>query len=365
MLKGKSTELTLEFGSGGKFFIPGRSSSTARYCLRTAVLSGRIWAQKKIAELELRPNKHEDEITELQGTLHRHPQHFSHRTRPLGGLRDPPHHPPRGRPAPTYFAKIEQRQKEKEKVIEGRIAGVIKKFEQRVAWWNKTFQFGPGKPKTRVTQELSKTVFREWTALSGSSPQGVSAEAAETLEKDDVEEVHGGKRPSFAQSRCTANIDANTPLMQESLSETRNNQSETESCLGTGRVPLDQIGARRLTTSDSEWKATSKEANGSDPARRIPQAQEVEPQDSHSGQAQNREGWYSVYLTERKENESSSPSSSTVRISFWKKKTTGFSPRDPVQRGRDGTGESAVADPRLPVDADWPSEARSRRVRGS
>ena len=107
-------------------------------------LARRIWAQKKIAELELRPIKHEDEITEL-GKEH------SIVTRNtslivLDRLEDygPTASFPEVDLRQQYFAKIEQQQKEKEKSREGRIAGVIKN-EQRVAWWNKTFQFGPGK----------------------------------------------------------------------------------------------------------------------------------------------------------------------------------------------------------------------------
>ena len=64
--------------------------------------------------------------------------------------------------------KAANQQKEKEKSREGQIAGVIKKFEQRVAWWNKTFQFGPGKPKTSDSGAFQDGLLRE-RIRSGSS----------------------------------------------------------------------------------------------------------------------------------------------------------------------------------------------------
>ena len=148
MLKGKDTELTLEFGSGGKVLHIGKIVLDRKAHASDSGLARRIWAQKKIAELELRPNKHEDEITEL-GKEH------SIVTRNtslivLDRLEDYVTHriiPPEAELRQQYLAKLEQQQKEKDKSHEKRLAGVIKKFEQRVAWWNKTFKFGSGQPK--------------------------------------------------------------------------------------------------------------------------------------------------------------------------------------------------------------------------
>ena len=94
MLKGKDTELTLEFGSGGKVLHIGKIVLDRKAHASDSGLARRIWAQKKIAELELRPNKHEDEITEL-GKEHS----IVTRNTSLIVLdrleeRDPPHHSP-------------------------------------------------------------------------------------------------------------------------------------------------------------------------------------------------------------------------------------------------------------------------------
>ncbi|MDA0722870.1 MAG: DUF2135 domain-containing protein, partial [Verrucomicrobia bacterium] len=137
-------------------------------------LARRIWAQKKIAELELRPNRYEEEITEL-GKEH------SIVTRNtslivLDRLEDYVTHrivPPEFDLRQQYLAKIEQQQKQADKSREERLAGVIEKFELRVGWWNKTFKFGTGKPK-RMSQNGDQD--RGLFSIIGSA-FGLSAEA--------------------------------------------------------------------------------------------------------------------------------------------------------------------------------------------
>ena len=229
---------------------------------RTAVLPRRIWAQKKIAELELRPIKHEDEITELGKehsivtrntsliVLDRLEDYVTHRIIPPADL------------SQQYFAKIEQQQKEKEKSREGRIAGVIKKFEQRVAWWNKTFQFGPGKPKTSDSgafQRNSDGLLRE-RLISGSST--LQAAPQENAELERAIEESSMRQNRALPSLDDANIDSNA-FVAESLSERRNNQSDDLALAGES---LDQISARRLTTSTVNGK---QQAKSTDPAGAI------------------------------------------------------------------------------------------------
>ena len=140
MLKGKGAEITLKFGLGGKVLHSEKVTLDYKAHASDSGLARRIWAQKKIAELELRPNKYEDEITEL-GKEH------SIVTRNtslivLDRLEDYVTHriiPPEPDLRRQYLAKIEQQQKNEDKGRKERIAGVIKKFEQRVAWWNKKY----------------------------------------------------------------------------------------------------------------------------------------------------------------------------------------------------------------------------------
>ena len=185
MLKGKgASELTLEFGSGGKVLHTEKITLDHKAHASDSGLARRIWAQKKIAELELRPNKHEDEITELGKehsivtrntsliVLDRLEDYVTHRIMP-----------PEADLRQQYLAKIEQQQKEKEKSREGRIAGVIKKFEQRVAWWNKTFQFGPGKPKPSDSGAFQYGVLRGRSRPGSTALQAAQARKLPNLKR--------------------------------------------------------------------------------------------------------------------------------------------------------------------------------------
>ena len=312
MLKGKSTELTLEFGSGGKVLHTEKVALDRKSHASDSGLARRIWAQKKIAELELRPNKHEDEITEL-GKEH------SIVTRNtslivLDRLEDYVTHliiPPEADLRQQYFAKIEQRQKEKEKSREGRIAGVIKKFEQRVAWWNKTFQFGPGKPKTSDSGAFQDGLLRGRNRALSGTLQAAPQEAAElerTIEESSM------RQDRALPSLNAANIDANA-FVAESLSERRNNQSDDLALAGES---LDQIGAHRVTTRTLNEK---QQAKSTDPAGAI-KLKKWNPKTPYLAKLKKaREGeWYSVYLTERKENEGSSAFFLDVSDFFLEKK---------------------------------------------
>ncbi len=307
MLKGKGTELTLEFGSGGKVLHTEKITLDRKSHASDSGLARRIWAQKKITELELRPNKHEDEITEL-GKEH------SIVTRNtslivLDRLEDYVTHriiPPEADLHQQYFAKIEQQQKAKEKSREERIAGVINKFEQRVAWWNKTFQFGPGKPKTSdsgVFQRRSDNLFR----LSTSAPQE-AAELEQAIEESRMLE-------NRTSGIVNAAGDDSNAFIAEIASERRDNQLDD---LALADESLDQIRAQRLTTSTLNGK---QQAKSTDPAGAI-KLKKWNPKAPYLAKLKKaREGeWYSVYLTEREENEGSSAFFLDVSDFFLEKK---------------------------------------------
>ncbi|SVD36721.1 uncharacterized protein METZ01_LOCUS389575, partial [marine metagenome] len=131
-------------------------------------MAKRIWAQKKIAELELRPDKNEKEITAL-GKAH------SIVTRNtslivLDRLEDYVQHkivPPEPEMREEYLAQVGQQQEQKEKGRKERLAGVVKRFEQRVAWWNKEFKFGTGKPPKTQAQVEQEEGFLQGIPLIG------------------------------------------------------------------------------------------------------------------------------------------------------------------------------------------------------
>ena len=314
MLKGKGTELTLEFGSGGKVLHTEKITLDRKAHASDSGLARRIWAQKKIAELELRPNKHEDEITELGKehsivtrntsliVLDRLEDYLTHRIMP-----------PEADLRQRYLAKIEQQQKEKEKSREGRIAGVIKKFEQRVAWWNKTFQFGPGKPKTSnsgAVQRSSDGLLRgRIRALSGTlqaAPQE-GAELEEAIEESRMLE----NRTSGVDA---AGEDANQPFA-ENASVRREMLAYS---FGSANNSGDLIHAERLDTSTVSGKQQAVRAA---PAGAI-KLKKWNPKTPYLAKLKKaKEGeWYSVYLTERKENEGSSAFFLDVSDFFLEKK---------------------------------------------
>ena len=316
--KGKGTKLTLEFGSGGNVLHTEKVALDRKAHASDSGLARRIWAQKKIAELELRPIKHEDEITELGKehsivtrntsliVLDRLEDYVTHRIMP-----------PEADLRQQYFAKIEQQQKEKEKSREGRIAGVIKKFEQRVVWWNKTFQFGPGKPKPSnlgVFRRTFDNFLRPGSANAQAAPQE-NAELEEAIEES-----------RMLENRTSGIVDAagddSNAFVAESLSERRDNQLDD---LALADESLDQIRAQRLTTSTLNEK---QQAKSTDPAGAI-KLKKWNPKTPYLAKLKKaKEGeWYSVYLTERKENEGSSAFFLDVSDFFLEKKQSGLALR--------------------------------------
>ena len=157
MLKGKSASITLEFGSGGKVLHTEKISLERKAHASDSGLARRIWAQKKIAELELRPNKHEDEITEL-GKEH------SIVTRNtslivLDELEDYVTHriiPPEADLRQQYLAKLEQQQKENDKSREKRLAGLIKNSSKELLGGTRLSSSVPANPN-QVSTNFYKT----------------------------------------------------------------------------------------------------------------------------------------------------------------------------------------------------------------
>ena len=304
MLKGKNASITLEFGSGGKVIHTEKIALDRKAHASDSGLARRIWAQKKIAELELRPNKHEDEITEL-GKEH------SIVTRNtslivLDRLEDYVAHriiPPEADLRQQYLAKIEQQQKEKEKSREERIAGVIKKFEQRVAWWNETFKFGPGKPKP---SNLGVLRSRPGSSALQAAPQATA-------------ELEGAFEESrMVEDRTSGIVDAageNANAEIELSSLRRDVQLDALNLVGNS---LNQIRSERLNTSTLNGKRLAESAT---PAGGI-KLKKWNPKTPYLAKLKKaKEGeWYSIYLTERKENEGSSAFFLDVSDFFLEKK---------------------------------------------
>ncbi|MBT3567643.1 MAG: DUF2135 domain-containing protein, partial [Opitutae bacterium] len=302
MLKGKGTELTLEFGSGGKVLHTEKITLDRKAHVSDSGLARRIWAQKKIAELELRPNKHEDEITEL-GKEH------SIVTRNtslivLDRLEDYVTHriiPPEADLRQQYLAKIEQQQKKENDGRKERIAGVIQKFEQRVAWWNKTFQFGSGKPKTSNSGAIQRSSDN---LPRGRIRPGSSALQAAPQETAELEETRMRENQALSIVDA-ANTDANA--IAPFASARGEMQVEGIELVADAQeliAPESNYGSFRLTAGTMTVK---RQAESSAPAGAI-KLKKWNPKTPYLAKLKKaKEGeWYSVYLSERKENEGSS-----------------------------------------------------------
>ena len=311
MLKGKGAEITLKFGLGGKVLHSEKVTLDYKVHASDSGLARRIWAQKKIAELELRPNKHEDEITEL-GKEH------SIVTRNtslivLDRLEDYVTHriiPPEPDLRRQYLAKIEQQQKNEDKGRKERIAGVIKKFEQRVAWWNKTFKFGTGKPP-----RLSKNNKNEGGFLSGVrnflslGTRTVNAEGLESPEVGSNPEMAG----AFELQADSFNLSAPMPY---ALS-------------GRSRISDQSLEVSAATSSFGDRVEQSKSRDsGPAPAGAI-KLKKWNPKTPYLSKLKKAKSgdWYSTYLLERKENEGSSAFFLDVSDFFLEKKQPGLALR--------------------------------------
>jgi tetratricopeptide (TPR) repeat protein len=299
MLAGKGTTITMEFGSVGKVLHTEKITLDRKAHVSDSGLARRIWAQKKIAELELRPDKFEDEITGL-GKEH------SIVTRNtslivLDRLEDyVTHHiiPPEPDLRRQYLAKIEQQQKNEDKGRKEHIVGVVKKFEQRVAWWNKTFKFGSGKPKRlsnapgdagrNFFQSFGSTFTLRRSSAARPSAQAFSTEDANSLASDSIEL---SEQLEGALEMRSANFTQDSLLVD--IAEGKKGEARDSA----------PAGAIKLKKWNPKTPYLSK-------------LKKAKPGD-----------WYSVYLEQREENEGSSAFFLDVSDFFLEQKQPGLALR--------------------------------------
>jgi tetratricopeptide (TPR) repeat protein len=316
MLAGKGAELTLEFGSGGKVLHTEKVTLDHKPHASDSGLARRIWAQKKIAEMELRPNKYEEEITEL-GKEH------SIVTRNtslivLDRLEDYVTHriiPPEPDLRQQYFTKIEQQQKEEDKSREQRLAGVIKKFEQRVTWWNKTFKFGSGKPRQLSKKDepsggeragFLSGVANFFSSADAEAPSDVAGDSDEALMLDGLDQ-----ELQIVDASEQLGLAAPSPSARFGLSMEEG-------------VDFSLIRANSLeTTVDAEDKANGRPSAG---AIKLKKWNPKTPYLAKLKKAKEAD-WYSVYLEQRKENEGSSAFFLDLADFFTEKKESGLALR--------------------------------------
>ncbi len=168
-------EITLNFGFGGKIehsqkFVLDKSKDSSE-----SGLAKRIWAQKKIAELDMMYKKNEKEITDLGKELSIVTRNTSLIV--LDRLEDYVRYrivPPKEMQK-KYFSMVEHEKREKERTEKEHLNSVAEKFKMQIEWWNKKFPFGKPKPKKEVGYEDEEEMMERRSRLAGAaaSPEAV------------------------------------------------------------------------------------------------------------------------------------------------------------------------------------------------
>ncbi len=184
-LSGAEATITLKYGYGAKVthtktITIKRSAATKGSILR------RDWAQKKVADLLVFPDRNEEAIISVgrrhsivtPGTslivLERYGQYLEHQIRPPAGLT---------KMRARYDAEMQSRVLVQRKRDQSKLAHVIKLWEARKTWWNKRFKY----PKNyRVGRKHPKKMRRASVAYgragvgSGGGGMGRGAMGAST-----------------------------------------------------------------------------------------------------------------------------------------------------------------------------------------
>jgi len=154
-MKGSASEIRLNFGLGSK----SMKEYTIKISKRNRVSTGsinKLWAGKKIAELDLFPEINLDEITALglkYGIITRNTSLLV-----LDQLDDYIQHhimPPPGKMRIDYLANILKEDKDEKKVKEEHLKAVIQMFNERKTWWNTKFEYPKyEKPSRQEPREI-------------------------------------------------------------------------------------------------------------------------------------------------------------------------------------------------------------------
>jgi hypothetical protein len=172
-------EVTLNFGFGNKIEY-SQKVVISRSDLTGSGLVKRIWAQKKLGELDMLFEKNKDEITELGKkhaivtrstsliVLDRVEDYVQHRIAPPSELKA------------EYDQMIAKEEEDKRNVEKEHMERVVEMFTSRIDWWNKDFKHDPP-----VKEKDKKTTGQhsegETIEVQVSSPQGVTADSVVTI----------------------------------------------------------------------------------------------------------------------------------------------------------------------------------------
>jgi len=176
-LKNNETEITLNFGFGNKVHKSIKIKLDKSEILSETNLVSRIWAQKKIAELDMLYEKNKEEIINLGKkhsivtrstsliVLDRIEDYVQYEIVPPTELQK------------EYFDIVENKKKEQTDFEAAHIEQVVQYFNARVAWWNTKF---------KKEKEKEKEVTQDINFVAPSIVDSLVSESAELSTSDDL-----------------------------------------------------------------------------------------------------------------------------------------------------------------------------------
>lgn len=160
ILKSDSAEITLHFGMGSKVLYSQKFTLVRPEEVREDQIIKRVWAQKKITELDMQFEKYRDQITDLGKkysivtrntsliVLDRLEDYVQHQIVPPKELQD------------EYFKIVENQLREEERATRSHIEEVVNKFKEMVKWYNTKFSMNK-KQKIVEKKEMARNEERE------------------------------------------------------------------------------------------------------------------------------------------------------------------------------------------------------------
>jgi len=184
-LKSPESEITLNFGFGSKVLKSVKIHLSKSDIITESNLIGRVWAEKKIAELDMLHEKNKDEITALGKkytivtrntsliVLDRLEDYVQYEIVPPAELQK------------EYFEIVENKKTEQNNLENEHIETVVGYFNTRIEWWNKDF------PKEKkIVQNDNKTEVGNGNYVAPSVVDSLSREEINfSITDDDLSKV--------------------------------------------------------------------------------------------------------------------------------------------------------------------------------
>lgn len=218
ILTSKRAEIILHFGIGNKTMHTEKIILDAAVNVSDSGLIPRVWAQKKITELDMQYEKNREEIIRMG-------REYSIVTRDtslivLDGIEDYVEHgivPPEELQS-DYFRIIHQQEKDIKQKEKDHIEEVVQKFTELKNWWNTTFSWDPPKvmeqQKKEAFEEEERSMRDEDHSYYDSMDDGLTAGNDETV-IEEPRPVEPDKTEKGEGSIELAKWDPDTPYLKE------------------------------------------------------------------------------------------------------------------------------------------------------